>query len=426
MEPGEYVHELQLTPIVSKTYECPMEVWAPLLTRALRLMPNIRTVIISNYTEEIALHSPDFAFSLLSRPLLTWLELRYVGIVASDQLGQAMAYSQSMRRSAVLERVTFVNKGERMELVANKGIGSILFHSRECLTHIELHSYDLDAVLVGDGRVPLEDDQNRPIDLAPVIFPNVTSLSIPWCEASLERVSKSFPALRSLTFGSDSYPDTVNTPFHIIPFPHLTSVEGFQKQLEPSLQSISSPSLHHVSMDATWRSDGSWSVSPFLSLRVIPSLRSLKFTYCFSMPDAWWKGLDVIMPHLKYLSLRLEVNIKEDVDVLSIQLNTVPAGLAYLPLAYVSIYIIGTAEDIGDKADPYIQSRFTEGAIAYSYAKYIRTLEYIDVCKEINSKPGPVTWWSAVHKVSVNQYVEVEALEPSKGMVVRDRYNLEL
>ncbi|KAF8883486.1 hypothetical protein CPB84DRAFT_1790026 [Gymnopilus junonius] len=397
---------LKLVDTALAEVDAPFTLWAPLLPRALELMPNIRSFVMGDCVEEIVVHSPGFAFALLTRPFLTRLELSCIGDISSNSLGKAMHLE---KRVSMIERVKFAAQDEDVELMTDEGIGSVLFHSRENLTHINVESYELDAFL--GGRAP---------ESGPLIFPNVVSLSLSWSEVSFRRVAKSFPALRTLTFRTRWYPDTMSTPFHTIPFPHLMSVTGFQKHLVPFFQSISSPSLRHVSMDASWRTSEDQSISPFLFLREVPSLESLSFTHWSGMRSTWWEELDVVLPHLKYLSLILRGLVKADLEIL---LSDVPAGLASVPLAYISILFSG---DTRSDPSPGAHSRFSKKAIAYSYAKNIRTLKYIDVCKISHGKPRSSTWWSVGRKVGADEFVWVEEIEPIKGMKLRDQYNLEI
>ncbi|KAF8883490.1 hypothetical protein CPB84DRAFT_188339, partial [Gymnopilus junonius] len=148
--PGKHIRKLQLAySVCTQEFdeeECTVEMWAPLLTRAPEVMPNIRSVVIEARVEDIVSHSPGFAHALLTRPFLARLELRFLGTVASNRLGQALKSAPS---PAVLQRVKFAygSTSDEQDHTTVEYIGAILFHSRKSLIQVALDGYDLYRVL---------------------------------------------------------------------------------------------------------------------------------------------------------------------------------------------------------------------------------------------------------------------------------------
>ncbi|KAF8967635.1 hypothetical protein BDZ97DRAFT_1916586 [Flammula alnicola] len=408
-------------PVLAEKEQYPISTWAPILTLALALMPNLDSIVIEGDVEEIAFHSPDFALALFSLPRLTYIDLWSVGLLASNRFGQAM----DLRKDATnLQTVKFNLHGdlEQLELTAGEGMGSVLFHTRRRLTEIDLTECNLRDLLHNK-----ESEEGCNEIKTPVIFPNVVVLTLDGCDVSLKALASAFPALRTLVFGFSPFSHRDAPPHtHKVSFPSLVSIKGRYKNLHVFLDSTAAHShLRRVVVDFSWRSEHGGATPPFAVTRAVPFLKSLHFTHNKVMPLSWWKALGHTLPHLTYLDVLLTAKATHELDLLCIQ---VPRSLASVPLAYVSLSLRGSEHVIGNGTSTEIQSLLTAQAIGLSYARNIPTLKYIDICKTIDAVKGLTSWWNVVRESSVSGdgvYVQVKALDAYEGRALRSWYDLE-
>ncbi|KAF8966307.1 hypothetical protein BDZ97DRAFT_1917689 [Flammula alnicola] len=413
-------------PVLAEKEEYPISTWAPILTRALALMPNLHSIVIEGKVEEIAFHSPDFALALFSLPRLTYIDLWSVGLLASNQFGHAMDLRKDVTN---LQTVKFSvhDDLEQLELTAGEGMGSVLFHTRGPLTEINVSACNLRNLLHDE-----ESEEGRNEIKTPVIFPNVVILTLECCDVSLTALASAFPALRTLIFSGSpfSHPDAPPQT-HKVSFPSLVSIKGQYKDLHVFLDSTATHShLRRVVVDTIWTPEDDDATPPFAVTRAVPFLKSLHFTHSRIThrklkPLSWWKALGRTLPHLTYLAIPLDVNAADELDLWCIQ---VPRSLASVPLAYVSLSLRGTESVVGDGTSPEIQSLLTAQAIALSYARNIPTLKHIDICKIIDEVKGLISWWSVVRESSVSgddMCVQVKAIDAYEGRALRSWYDLE-
>ncbi|KAF8966277.1 hypothetical protein BDZ97DRAFT_1992748 [Flammula alnicola] len=392
----------RLVPVENEEY--PVSTWAPILTRALALMPNLHSIVMKGKVEEIAFHSPGFALALFSLPRLTYIDLWSVGLLASNCFGHAMDLRKDVTN---LQTVKFNVHGdlEQLDLTAGEGMGSVLFHTRGRLTEIDLFECNLRNLLHGE-----ESEEDRNEIKTPMIFPNVMILSLDSCDVSLKALASAFPALRILIFGFSPFSRRDGpSQTHKISFPSLVYIKGRYEDLYVFLDSTAAHShLRRVVVDFPWTPEDDNATPAFAVTRAVPFLKSLHFTHDEVMPLSWWKALGHTLPHLTYLDILLAADAIDELDLL------VPRSLASVPLAYVSFILGGTRHVIGDRTSPEIQSLLTAQAIALSYARNIPTLKYIDICKKIDGVKGLTSWWSVV-----------KALDAYEGRALRSWYDLE-
>ncbi|KAF8966294.1 hypothetical protein BDZ97DRAFT_2074238 [Flammula alnicola] len=409
----------RLVPVENEEY--PVSTWAPILTRALAVMPNLHSIVVKDKVEEIAFHSPDFALALFSLPRLTYIVLWSVGLIASNHFGEAMDLRKDVTN---LQTVKFCIHGdlEQLELTAGKGMGSVLFNTRGRLTEIDLSECNLRDLLHDE-----DSEEGRNKIKTPVIFPNVVILSLHCCDVSLKALASAFPALRTLIFGFSPFSHRDAPPqTHKVSFPSLVYIKGRYRDLYAFLASTAAHShLRRVVVDFPWRSEYDDAIPAFAVTRALPFLKSLHFTLSEVMPLSWWKTLGHTLPHLTYLDVLLAAKATDQLDLLC---NQVPRSLASVPLVYVSLILRGTEYVIGDGTSPEIQSLLTAPAIALSYARNIPTLKYIDICKTIDAVEGLISWWRVVRESSVSGddvCVEVKALDAYEGRALKSWYDLE-
>ncbi|PPR05317.1 hypothetical protein CVT26_011576 [Gymnopilus dilepis] len=165
----------------------PVDVWAPVLTKALSLMPNLRSVTVYGYVEKICGQSRDFASTLLGRPLLTSVVLREIGPLASSLLGEAAALNEStlnLKRITLRDIYNLRDIDEPPVLEENSGLGRLIYYSREHLTELALDECDF-------GELCRVRAAGQPI------FPKVTTATLNRCKFD-PGIFASFPSLHFL------------------------------------------------------------------------------------------------------------------------------------------------------------------------------------------------------------------------------------
>ncbi|KAF8966287.1 hypothetical protein BDZ97DRAFT_700381 [Flammula alnicola] len=292
--------------------EYPISTWAPVLTCALAIMPNLHSIFIQGDVEEIAFHSPDFALALFSLPRLTYIDLWCVGLVASNRFGHAMDLRKDVSN---LQTVKFNVHGdlEQLDLTAGEGMGSILCHTRGRLTEIDLTDCNLRNLLYDD-----ESEEGHNEIKTPLIFPNVVILSLDSCDVSLKALASAFPALRTLIFGFSPFSHR-NGPSQTykVSFPSLVYIKGRYKDLHVFLDSTAAHNhLRRMVVDFPWSSDDDDAMPVFAVTRAVPFLKSLHFTHSEVMPLSWWEALGRTLPHLTYLDILLAAKATDQLDLL--------------------------------------------------------------------------------------------------------------
>ncbi|KAF8891474.1 hypothetical protein CPB84DRAFT_1784213 [Gymnopilus junonius] len=388
----------------------PIRTWASSLSSALELMPNIRSIVIGANVEDIASLSDDFGRSLLSRPLLTDIELCDVGPITSFGLGRE---AELKRSTTSIRSFKFrgYNNADPLELSGRKGIGRFLMHSRETLEEIHFDSSVMHNLLA-HGDVTSHGPQ--------LIFPNVMTVSLRMCDVHLDALAKSFPALTNLTIGlSPSFtPDdwTGNAAL----FPNLVSVKGDYRYITHFLQSNSAcPRLCRLVIDNLW--DHTLFGDPTLLIeQAAPGLRSLHVGHINDGRQvlAWWRAVVRASPSITFLALSFNDYATEisPPSTLCIQL---PHLLASMPLIYISLTFKG---NVGSRATVEVQDPISEYAIAVSYAANVKTLEYIDVLLKTSQ-----SWWkisrARCNLVGNEDTVAVDVVDEAVGMKTRDWYD---
>lgn len=311
-----------------KKEEYPVSAWAPLLTRALTLMPNLCSVVIGDLVEEICISSADFPSALLSRPRLTSLTLGNVGPTASRYFGQAMERMKDIPNFHIVDIGSDHGVFESaLQITPHTGIGQALFRSSACLTEISLRGrIDLRG-FVGNGHSETGDKKR----ITPVIFPNVVKLLISDRDVSLRGLATTFPALENLIlrFLVVARDPSLDRPMQVT-FSSLISIQGLCQNIAPFLEANADRErIRRIVIEGTWDRDED-EVTPFAILKATPYLKSLRFRQDPVRPLSWWEAFAQTIPHLTYLGLSLYTANRADVVVVCFHRIKVPSELIIL------------------------------------------------------------------------------------------------
>ena len=293
----------------------PVSTWAPTLTRALALMPNLRAITIAHDVDVIAHCSPEFASTLLSRPQLHTLALTGLKSLTSEQFGKAMT---SAGGGIHLQKVILtVPVSEDLQLSVGEGMGSVLFHSRKTLIELRKDSCNLRGLLCGDQRAESSDTPDR----IPVVFPNVTHISLSHCNVSSYALSHSFPNVHTFRISRGAFTEGNTCPTscstsritsHQL-FPKLSSLQGrFYSDLKNLLESYGPYDDLRRVVAGEIVGDAEEVLVPLTVLR----LESFHFHITNTKTISWWKGLADSLLHLKFLAFTTNVRTGADIELL--------------------------------------------------------------------------------------------------------------
>ncbi|KAF8891463.1 hypothetical protein CPB84DRAFT_1848951 [Gymnopilus junonius] len=381
----------------------PIDAWAPLLTKALALMPNLRSVVVEADIDDICLHSPDFAATLLACPRLTDMNLLGIGTPASNSFGQAIYSKQGVMRLRKVQH--HIGDGiKKFELLKTEGFGSVLFSSKEHLEDLSLESACMHSLLVDERTSPAGSVVIR----TPVVFPRLVSITLDDCDVYLDELANSFPGLRTVIFKFK--PFLINDEkslYHKPSFPNLTSIQGHYQYISKFLQHASCVNLLRLVIDLLWDPTTGEDVPEFVVTQAVPCLKSLHITHRENSGVSWWKEFSQSLPALNYLFVSFQIEATRN-----------PEGLC-----------IHVPSLLSSRASPGVQAMVTEHAIALSYAKRIKSLKYMDIHKAIDSIKAPRIWWKIIRPQ--NEYsnneddVQLVAINEVEGMALRDWYDMD-
>ncbi|KAF8891459.1 hypothetical protein CPB84DRAFT_1784169 [Gymnopilus junonius] len=357
--------------------------------KCLELMPNIRSIVIAAKVEDIASLSDDFGRSILSRPLLTDLELCDVGPITSLALGPETD----------------------LESIARKRIGRFLMHSKETLEEIHFDSSVMHNLLAhGD----VTSDEPR------LIFPNVNTVSLRMCDVRLDTLAKSFPALASIFLDIDL---PANWIINAAQFSNLVSFQGHYFNITKFLQSDGScPRLRRLVIDDLF--DHTPVRDPTIE-QASPWLKSLHVNHRADGQKvlAWWRVVVLASPSITFLALSFD-GIATDSSYPSILCIQLPHLLASMPLLYISL----TFES---HVHVKVQDLISEYEVAVSFAANVKTLEYINVLLKTTYidvlLEARQSWWK-ISRTEGNlpdneATIAVDMIDEEEGVKVRDCYD---
>ncbi|PPQ85113.1 hypothetical protein CVT26_004417 [Gymnopilus dilepis] len=244
LDPGRYVFSFQVQGdacentriVVSSTGDPriipldpnPIALIAPFLTKAVALMPNLRSMAFRSNFEDLCCRSTQFAATLLSLPLLIDVKLDDIGPIASQSLGEAACLRTDGLK---LKKVAFlsVDADEKYRVALNKsgGLGSLLFSCREYLEVLECEACNFREFFVGCQSMPR--GVTGQMNSEAVFFPKVHSLTLFDCFINIEDIASYFPSLQTLDFDFVYYtPVSIRSPGnHKPPFEHLVSFTAY-------------------------------------------------------------------------------------------------------------------------------------------------------------------------------------------------------
>ena len=291
----------------------PSPTWASRLTQALALMPNLRAITLAYQVDEITASSSAFCGMLMSRPHLRSINLSSVDESAAEQLWEAMKTRHGQMN---LQKVA-VELKRQMEVtpIVGRGVGNILFYSRNSLTEVCLANCALVDFLCTENRS------------TSLVFPKVTSLSLTSCTAKATALAHSFPNVQVFTiFNSHltdvTCPQTCSAAQRGYPtlFPQISSLEGDEPDVTRFLQSDGPyQSCRRVVIDSQWDYPGKYvgdAAPNFSVLDVVPSLRSFHFyLWDVSPTESWWQELVQSAPQLVFLKASVRIQTVSQLDL---------------------------------------------------------------------------------------------------------------
>ncbi|PPQ79309.1 hypothetical protein CVT26_001041 [Gymnopilus dilepis] len=425
-DPGKHVHSIQLhETLVFETISG--GAISQLLTKAVALMPNLRSATIRSSVEWICLSSPDFFSTLLSRPQLHSLTFGSFGRLSSQALGEAVRSrrSEGLRLKSIRfdDGLDFDSDDPHsFVLTRNDGLGSLIFSCREYLEELNVGMCNLKDLLVQSQTLP---DGSTGLTRS-IVYPNVARLhfrSSP--EVSVEDFALSFPFIRSLrcrNFATFEESHTLRGN-HKPLLRHLVSLDCLY--FPDALMILNcidpAPPLRRLSLSTSLMRPITDNASLSVAERVLRGVRIFHIElHCISDLTTW-EFFKIRLSSVTYLdfvfSFRNEEQSRlEDVQDLDL--------FSSLPLAYLSTSFVLRSVS----GDPLrIKS------VALSYARNIRTLKFLDVCeKNYNRIEHSVEgryWWKVIRTVlpgSEEQDVRLEALTEAAGRRIRDEIQFSL
>ncbi|KAH6879724.1 hypothetical protein BKA70DRAFT_1345110 [Coprinopsis sp. MPI-PUGE-AT-0042] len=364
---GRHIKRLEITldPVSNSHYAdtIPAATWAPMLTSALQLMPNLREFLVGCQIEDIVHHSPLFISTLLACHSLKRFSLGKIGVETSMALGKVCpGISPALR----LEAASFVGAG----------VGE------------KWRPQPLPITLALRDGLPLALGVEQGV---PVLFPFLVEVHLNGCDFSLNWLAAAAPGIRTLSISSCSIYRT-SIPFPRTAFPQLVHFAGHHEYLMilMRLNALALETLHSLCVSTGWGMDidddeeFEAGANPLAVVKAASNLRNLTFPQSLE-PPSWWRTFVKVLAPLTFLniSLGLESSSADEaqscVSTIAIACTEIPDALAALPLEYVSLSLGGLGKLLDRPEDFDIATQPTEEAVAISWATRIPTLQYIDV-----------------------------------------------
>ncbi|KAH6894879.1 hypothetical protein BKA70DRAFT_1319905 [Coprinopsis sp. MPI-PUGE-AT-0042] len=381
---GRHVKRLEITldPMSNSHYTdtLPAATWAPMLTSALQLMPNLRELLVGYQIEDIVHHSPLFISTLLACHSLKRFSLGKIGVETSMALGKAcLGISPALR----LEAASFVGAGvgEKwrpqplpITLALRDGLVPFLRHA-----HIQQHMASLRFVDIDLEPLALGVEQG-----VPVLFPFLVEVHLNGCDFSLNWLAAAAPGIRTLSIFSCSIYRT-SIPIPRTAFPQLVHFAGHHEYLMilMRLNALALETLHSLCVSTGWGMDidddeeFEAGANPLAVVKAASNLRNLTFPQSLE-PPSWWRTFVKVLPPLTFLNISLGLE-SSSADEAQSCCTEIPDALAALPLEYVSLSLGGLGKLLDRPEDFGIATQPTEEGVAISWATRIPTLQYIDI-----------------------------------------------
>lgn len=285
--------------------EASVSTWAPLLTSALSLMPNLRVFIMEERMEDLVLQSPDFANVLFDHLQLTSIALGGIRKTASDLVEKA---TETRGDILGLQTIALRNQSSDIhELRIDGGMGRLLLQNRTSLTNVGLTEWNLCSFM--PHPQPLQNDNGTP---STGVFPNVVHLSIDRCELSVGGLTTAFPALRTLVLGISPFIGNLDLQSHAS-FSNLVSISGSYDDIHKFLSvNTAGGNVRRLVVDY-WDIDDPYDLH-FLVLQTTPSLKSLSFAQGEVKERWWWDGLANALTNLRLLNMLLTLSDPEELE----------------------------------------------------------------------------------------------------------------
>ncbi|KAH6879923.1 hypothetical protein BKA70DRAFT_1344810 [Coprinopsis sp. MPI-PUGE-AT-0042] len=388
--------------------------WSPLLTSALRLMPNLHEFVIGDeheldaVMEEIIRSSPQFISTLLACHRLKTISIGRIGTETSASLGNAACSSPTLPQP---ESVLLFGARDRMSdtplrVTPEDGLWRFLGHShiRNHTRSLKLSNFDFNAFTPSDRL------------LDPFLFPSLANLELSDCDLPLSWIAEDFPSIHTLTIFCCRAESS--RPFPQVAFPHLVHLTTHFDQLLTLKNSnaVSLKTLRLLRLYHNWGTSMETDTSEsFAVARALSNLKCLSFFQHPVRALAWWNGFGEVLPPLRFLKVSLKATSTDQTHLCCFE---VPGTLATVPLEYVSLTIKGMA--VWRPEDSNAITKPPEEAIAVSWAGKIRTLQYMDVqCQR--SWPDPTTHFFMIEHEGDS--VGIRAMKAHAGREIRESYD---
>ena len=317
--PGNHVYKFEMdlgreNDEADTSSNCPIEEWAPLLTKAIMVMPNLRSVAILDF-RQICYYSSQFVEALLSRPHLTSFEVDGFGGTASRHVGEVVKSKRCeaprLKYIGFNDWFTF-DDWEVAAFFKDDGFGSLIYSCRKTLERLALDECNMRNLLVGPQVLP--DGSTKPI-----IYPLVDKIHLSGhLHVTVEEFALSFPSLHSLHLGNSSFVQQNSGQDRKVPFRNLVSVDTDLEVLSSFLECIEPlPSLRRLTLfsSRSGYSNGGFSATRSV-LTVLQNLRSIHVTVHRMADLDPWIALSKHLSSLRYLNLDYSFEPDENQQIL--------------------------------------------------------------------------------------------------------------
>jgi hypothetical protein len=282
------------------TETIPLATWAPMVTSALRSMPNLHVFVLRGLeqVEELIHHSPLFISNLLACDGLKTLSLDTVGPELSKMLGKSCSI---LSPSPKIETLS-VSGGELegnilkkpLRICPQDGLGCFLRHTRHHLTSLSLRHINLDAFSTLDSGLP-------------VLFPSLHTLDLGDCRFPLSWLVAAAPRIHTLSLDCSELIHS-SEPFPRPAFPHLVRLNAVFHHVVALTRSnaLSPHNLRSLRLGLDWgKPHTDDTIESFAIARAASRLKSVTFSQPFFRPLSWWQGFAQALPPLRFLNISL-------------------------------------------------------------------------------------------------------------------------
>lgn len=306
--PGAHVRVMDLDLGIFEFFACYVQArelditWARDLSRALSLMPNLRSLKTS-HSGRLLTHHPGLAKTLMSLQNLCHLLLTGIDKPAAEQLSMALTTRSKERQIQMhLESIVVeLTKDAPLTPLVDHGVGDLLFYNKSSLKTISLINCDLVGFL------------SQP----DVVFPSVTSLSLSTYRGTLDTIARSFPNVYDIRLANlmqqaaenKALAYSMHTVSNIpgpIPFAHLlsASVDECEMTLLDKCLGRPVPPLRRMGLTQ-------YLPAGLRLPRHYPDLRSLHLHSVALWPDNQWQHLIERLPCLSFLQVNVSIKKSE-------------------------------------------------------------------------------------------------------------------